>query len=111
MTERRPAETIRELDLHLGYIQESLRELSVAVANMATKEDLAHLHQRIDGMATKSALMALDDKVEEKLKAVEQSGVGTTFNRWSGVILRVSATAAAVAVLVKMLVDLAGKLQ
>lgn len=73
MLERRPATTIPELDVHLGYVQQALKELQGAVENMATKQDITRLAERMNTFATKEELARLEAKVdgdtaESKLK-------------------------------------------
>lgn len=75
MSERRAATTIGELDIHLGNVQESIRELRDSVANMATKEDIKSLTARMDNFATKEELR----KVEERLSA---DSAPSLFWRW-----------------------------
>ncbi len=63
MSERRSATTIGELDLHLSYVQAALTELQQSVAAMATRADFEQLAARMDGLATKAELKALEDKL------------------------------------------------
>lgn len=64
MDERRPATTIPELDVHLGYVQAALKELRGAVENMATKQDITRLAERMNTFATKEELARLEAKLE-----------------------------------------------
>lgn len=62
MPERRPATTISELDLHLGYLMEELREMRSQQQEMmhklATKEEVAtqihELRQQIEANSPRS---------------------------------------------------------
>ena len=106
-SERPPAETIREVDLHLRYLQERLAEvhgqlsmLVAAMPQMATKADIDALAQRY---ATKAEVEALRAEVA-------RGSVQSTFDRWLSVITRLgsagavlAAAAAAVAALVHFL--------
>ena len=47
LQDRRAAQTIGELDLHLSYVQRELGKLVDAVADMATKQDIRDLEQRM----------------------------------------------------------------
>jgi precorrin-6B methylase 2 len=104
MSDRVPAQTIGELDVHLSFMQRDLQRVVDSLALMATKEDLRILHSRIDKMATKSALMELEAKVD-------RVGVGSTFERVSGVIQKAATTAAAIGALVAIIVHLAERLK
>jgi len=77
MSERRPATTIGELDIHLGHIQGELGRLAAAVNNMATRDDIATLTSRIEKMATKDELKAVEDRLSK-------DSVPGTFDRWGG---------------------------
>lgn len=81
MSDRRPATTIGELDIHLSHVQESLRDLVGAVSNMATKKDIDEITARIDVL-------------EER---IEQSTVGSFFDRASSIITKIGAVAAVIA--------------
>lgn len=81
MHERRPATTIPELDVHLGYVQQALKELQGAVENMATKQDITRLAERMNTFATKEELARLEAKLdgettESKLKRM--AGLATS---------------------------------
>jgi len=95
--ERPPAETIREVDLHLRYLQGQLFEvhgqlakLVAAMPHMATKADIDALATRLQGYATKTDLEALRDEVRS-------GSVQSTFDRWLSVITRVGSAAAVIA--------------
>lgn len=64
MSERRPATTIAELDLHLSYVQRDLAEVSRALAAMATKADIQDILERMKTFATREELQRLRDQVE-----------------------------------------------
>lgn len=64
MNERRPATTIAELDIHIGYIQEALGELSSAVENMATKTDVQSLRDELAKYATKEDLRQAEARLQ-----------------------------------------------
>ena len=89
-TERRPATTIGELDLHLFYMQGTLAKLVGAVENMATKNDIQQLEARMQSFATKAELSAVEAKL--------QSGtVESTFDRWASVVTKLGAVGAVLA--------------
>jgi len=73
--DQRPADSIAVLDLHLDYLRKDMAKVLLAVANMATKDDLRALEQRMQSYATKDDLRALEIKVQ-------LGAVGTTLDRW-----------------------------
>lgn len=89
MSERRPATTFGELDIHLGHIQDNIASLATAVNNMATRDDIAKLTTRIELMATKEELRATEIRLA-------QDGVKSTFETWAHWITRAGAVAAVV---------------
>lgn len=56
MSERRPATTIGELDVHIGYLQQEVKSVATALSGMATKADIEAITKRMDEMATKAML-------------------------------------------------------
>jgi hypothetical protein len=75
MSDRRPAATIQELDVHLGYVQQAIGDLQKVVASMATKQDIDELAKRMETFASKEDLARLQRQVQEsttesKLKAL-----------------------------------------
>jgi uncharacterized protein YfiM (DUF2279 family) len=103
ITERRAAQTIGELDVHLGYVQRELQALAAAVAQMATKQDIQELDRRMAAFATKDELAA----VERRLTA---QSIGSSWDRLVKFVTQVgtlagvlAGTAAAFAALVHFL--------
>lgn len=76
MSERRPATTIGELDIHLSHIQGDMVRIAAAVNNMATREDIATLTNRLEKMATKEEVRALEERLSK-------DSVPSTFDRWA----------------------------
>lgn len=82
MTERRPATTIGELDIHLGFIMEKLNSIESRQAEMMTilatksevEEQIKALNKRID----EESYGAFMDKIQRVAKwvAVVAAGVG-----------------------------------
>lgn len=64
MSDRRPAATIQELDVHLGYVQQAISELQRIASNMATKQDITDLAKRMDSFATKDELERLSRRID-----------------------------------------------
>lgn len=80
----RPAQTIGELDVHISYMRLELAKLVTALADMATKQDIHDLEERMKGFATKAEL----DAVEKKLSA---ETLQSTFDRWTSLITKLGA--------------------
>lgn len=89
MPDRRPATTISELDVHLGYVQQALRDLQAAVGDMATKQDITHLAERMDTFATKDELARLEAKLDSE-------STPNKIKRWGGLATSISAIMALV---------------
>lgn len=89
-TDIRGATTIGELDLHLGYLRRDLSRLIEASANMATKQDIEDLEQRMLGFATKRELAELENRLQDQT-------LGSTFDRWLSIVTRVGTAAAVLA--------------
>lgn len=64
MSDRRPATTIPELDVHLGYLQAAIRDLQGTVSGMATKKDITEIAERLETFATKEELAHLARRVD-----------------------------------------------
>lgn len=60
MTERRPAQTIGELDIHLGFVMDELRTLRNQLGQLATKAEvdqrIGALEKKIEANAPRSIL-------------------------------------------------------
>jgi len=65
MSERRAATTIGELDIHLSNVQASVERLTTAMGNMATKDDVRQLSDRMQTFATKAELAEVARRLEE----------------------------------------------
>lgn len=64
--DRRPATTIGELDVHLSYVGEELKEIRQRLQDMATTDDIDALRDELQGYATRKELEALERKVHEQ---------------------------------------------
>lgn len=58
MTERRPAQTIGELDIHLSNVQSRLVEIQHVMQGMATKTDVTRIETAMAQLATKAEVAA-----------------------------------------------------
>lgn len=64
MSERRAATTIGELDIHLSNVQSAVERLTAAMGQMATKDDVRELSDRMSTFATKAELAEVARKLE-----------------------------------------------
>lgn len=87
MSDRRPATTIQELDVHLGYLQVAIKDLQGTVSAMATKRDIEALAERMDTFASKDDLARLERRVNDE-DAV------STLKRWASVATSIMAIVA-----------------
>ncbi|MFN6251747.1 MAG: hypothetical protein ACK4Y5_06670 [Acetobacteraceae bacterium] len=58
MSDRRPAQTIGELDIHLGNVQARLAEIAHVMNGMATKHDVTRIEAAMAQLATKAEVAA-----------------------------------------------------
>lgn len=58
MNERRPAQTIGELDIHLSNVQSRLVEIQHVMQGMATKSDVTRIEAAMAQLATKAEVAA-----------------------------------------------------
>ena len=85
MSERRPATTIGELDIHLGFIMDELKDVRA----------------RVDGMVGLLATKAeLHSEVQSIRKELNEKSLLSTWRRVTELAISVSAVAAAVGLLI-----------
>lgn len=70
MSERVPAQTIGELDIHLSHVQFRLHELAMSMANTATKSDIDGLRSAMSALATKAEVDSKIDEVRGEIATV-----------------------------------------
>lgn len=99
---RRPASSIEELDIHLGYVQEALRSIQESVKGMATKEDIRELSIRMGTFATKDELAALAKRVEDEATGSKLKRLAGTATSIMALIALASVTWAAVVYIVHL---------
>lgn len=58
MSERRPAQTIGELDIHLSNVQSRLSDIAHVMNTMATKHDVTRIETAMAQLATKAEVAA-----------------------------------------------------
>ena len=73
------AETIRELDIHLGYMRDLLSSMNTALEGMATTKDIERLNVRIDLLE----------------KKVDSGTVSSTLDKALSMVTRLAAAGAA----------------
>jgi hypothetical protein len=84
MSDRRPAATIPELDVHLGYVQQAIGDLQRVVAGMATKQDITDLAARMDTFATK-------EELDRLRKSIDDETTVSKLSRWGAIATSVMA--------------------
>ena len=94
---RVPATTIEGLDIHLYYLQQSQESMLQKLSNMATKEDIDAITDRLQDFATKQEL-------SDKVRAVEQKVMEYSPGAIMGTIRAVALTIMAVASVLMALV-------
>jgi hypothetical protein len=93
---RVPAQTIGELDVHLSYLQGSIKEVVNRLDGMATKEDIEAISHRLTEFATKTELKRLSERVDD----ISPSNVMTLARNF---LLTIAAFAAAVGAVVAVI--------
>lgn len=68
MTDRRPAQTIGELDIHLSNVQSRLVEIQHVMQGMATKSDVTRIEAAMAQLATKAEVAAEIKAVRDELQ-------------------------------------------
>ncbi len=97
MTDRRPAQTIGELDIHLSNMQVRLQELASVMQNMATKSDIEGIRLSMSTLATKAEVEA---KVEALRLEVQRNKPGTLARQIVAIAAGLTVVASAVGLLV-----------
>jgi hypothetical protein len=99
MSERRPAQTIGELDIHLGNVQARLAEIAHVMNNMATKSDVTRIEAAMAQLATKAEVAAEIKAIRDE---VEQVRPGTLIRRFMLTCAAVAGGAAAFGVMLEV---------
>lgn len=92
--ERPPAETIRELDIHLRYMQGLLESVRMGMQTMATTKDIKQLNDRMDNFVTRDKFEALETKFEALGTKVESGTVSNAFDRTVTLLTKLGAAGA-----------------
>ena len=103
MSVRSPASTIGELDIHLRHAQETLDKLADAVAEMATKQDIVHLTERMNTLATRDELREAEARLEKKSFPSLLDAWLTLILKFGGVIAVVAAAAGSITLFVRFI--------
>lgn len=90
MSERRPATTIGELDVHIGYLQQEIKSVATALSGMATKADIELLTKRMNEMATK---VQLESEVSALRLEMTRESPRTRFREITDAITKMGAAA------------------
>lgn len=75
---------------HLSYVERDLNRVLEALPNMATKQDIKDLENRMSTFATKEELRSLEGRLA-------RDGVHKTLSRWNHALLNAAAAITAIA--------------
>ena len=100
--EKELATTIAQLDVHLGYLRDSVGKIEGRLALMATKADIDDLKRQLGGYVPRAEFEAARKEWAEK-------SVGTTFDRIANVIIKLGGAAAVIAAAANLIVLLLDK--
>jgi hypothetical protein len=75
MTERRPAQTIGELDVHLSHVQSRLAEMALLMQTMATKNDVTRIESAMSQLATKAEVAAEIHAIREEVNRIKPANI------------------------------------
>jgi hypothetical protein len=84
------AETIRELDIHLGYMRGLLQSMNTALEGMATTKDIERLTVRIDLLEQKVDSGTVSSTLDKALSMVTRlAAAGAALAAFGGVIVAI----------------------
>jgi hypothetical protein len=78
MSERRPAQNIGELDIHLSNLQQRVAEIALSMQQMATKQDIDSIRVSMGLLATKAEVAAEIQAIREEVNRNKPSTIGRT---------------------------------
>ena len=103
MTERRPAQTIGELDIHLSNLQSRIQELVAAqhamANNVASKSDIEGLRHSMAALATKAELAAEISAIRAEVERIKP---GTVLRQLTAVLAALAAFGAVAALVLSV---------
>jgi hypothetical protein len=99
MSERRPAQTIGELDIHLGNVQSRLTDIAHVMQGMATKSDITRIEATMAQLATKAEVAAEIKAIRDE---VHQSKPGTLIRKFMVACAAVAGGAAAFGIVLEV---------
>lgn len=90
---------IAQLDVHLGYLRDTVAKIEVRLAQMATKDDIDALKRELTGYVHRTEFEAAKREWAEK-------SVGSTFDRVANVVIKIGGAAAVLAAAAHFIVGL-----
>ena len=103
MSERRPAQTIGELDIHLSNLQSRITELVAAqqamANNVASKSDIEGLRHSMSALATKAELAAEIKAIRDEVDRIKP---GTLLRQFTAILAALGAFGAVAALLLSI---------
>jgi hypothetical protein len=99
MNDRRPAQTIGELDIHLGNVQARLGEIAHVMQGMATKSDITRIESTMAQLATKAEVAAEIKAIRDE---VHRTKPATLIRRFAVACATIAGGAAAFGILLEV---------
>ena len=103
MSERRPAQTIGELDIHLSNLQSRITELVAAQQQMAnkvaSKSDIEGLRHSMSALATKAELAAEIKAIRDEVDRIKP---GNLLRQFTAILAALGAFGAVAALLLSI---------
>ena len=99
MTDRRPAQTIGELDIHLSNVQSRLADIAHVMQGMATKSDITRIESTMAQLATKAEVAAEIKAIRDE---VHRTNPGTLIRRFAVACAAIAGGAAAFGILLEV---------
>jgi hypothetical protein len=103
MSERRPAQTIGELDIHLSNLQSRITELVAAqqqmANNVASKSDIEGLRHSMSALATKAELAAEIKAIRDEVDRIKP---GNLLRQFTAILAALGAFGAVAALLLSI---------
>lgn len=103
MNERRPAQTIGELDIHLSNLQSRIQELVAAqqamANNVASRSDIEGLRHSMSALATKAELAAEISAIRAEVERIKP---GTVLKQLTAILAALAAFGAVAALVLSI---------
>lgn len=91
MSDRRPATTIGELDIHISNLQSRMTEVLSAMQNTATKADIEGIKISMSSLATKAEVASEIAAIREEVKRIKPTTIMRNVSAILGLVTLVGA--------------------